>query len=327
MSNPTAMRRFRAATRIQLVAAFATLLCAASAFGQNNTRVLSADEILKRITYPPEFEATVFASPPNISYPIFLSAAPDGTLFVGCDQNGSLDQQRNRGRVVMCQDTNRDGRADVFTDFAVMDVPRGVAWDASTRTLYVMHPPKLTAYHDDDNNGVADREEDLITGLGPELSLARRRSYDQRHPPRHRRLDLHCVRRLRRGESDGQGWPLALDERRRHRARASRRHRPGAIVVRACATFSRWRSVPTLDLFTRDNTNDGDDWNVRLSFVPVGAQMGYPSLFRNFADEIIPPMIDFGGGSPVGSIFIDEPALPEGMGARLLFRGMGPQRN
>ena len=68
---------------------------------------------------------------------------------------------------------------------------------------------------------------------------------------------------------------------------------------------------PTLDLFTRDNTNDGDDWNDRLAFNPVGAQMGYPSLFRNFSDEMIPAMIDFGGGSPVGSTFIDEPVLPK----------------
>ncbi len=33
---------------------------------------------------------------------------------------------------------------------------------------------------------------------------------------------------------------------------------------------------PTLDLFTRDNTNDGGGWNVRLSYVPPGAHMGYP---------------------------------------------------
>ena len=45
------------------------------------------------------------------------------------------------------------------------------------------------------------------------------------------------------------------------------------------------------------NTNDGDDWNDRLSFNPFGAMMGYPTLFRNFSDEIIPTMIDYGGGS------------------------------
>ena len=50
-----------------------------------------------------------------------------------------------------------------------MDSPRrGVAWDGSTRVyfLYIIHPPNLTAYHDDANSGMASRQEDLITGLG-----------------------------------------------------------------------------------------------------------------------------------------------------------------
>ena len=112
------------------------------------------------------FEAAVFASPPQVSYPIFVSAGPDGTVFIGCDENGSLDRQPGRGRVVMARDTDGDGQADQFSTFAKMDSPRGVAWDQSTRTLYVMHPPNLTAYHDDEGKGVANREEDLITGLG-----------------------------------------------------------------------------------------------------------------------------------------------------------------
>ena len=106
---------------------------------------LTDAEILKKVTVPTEFDATVFAAPPKISYPIFISAAPDGTLFVGCDENGSLDRKPGRGKVVMCRDTDGDGKADKFTTFATMDSPRGVTWDASTRTLYVMHPPKLTA--------------------------------------------------------------------------------------------------------------------------------------------------------------------------------------
>ena len=84
----------------------------------DNGNPLSEAEILKRVTYPPEFEATVFASPPQLSYPIFLSAAPDGSLFVGCDENGSLDQKGDRGRVVLLQDTQGTGHADKITTFA-----------------------------------------------------------------------------------------------------------------------------------------------------------------------------------------------------------------
>jgi hypothetical protein len=73
-----------------------------------------------------------------------------------------------------------------------------------------------------------------------------------------------------------------------------------------------------MDLFTRDNTNDGGGWNVRLSHVPQDAQMGYPSLFINFSDEIVQPLADYGGGSPCGTLYVDEPALPGEIGHQLL---------
>ncbi|HEY2342369.1 MAG TPA: HEAT repeat domain-containing protein, partial [Chthoniobacteraceae bacterium] len=271
---------------------------------------LTEEQILKRVTYPPGFEATVFASPPNLAYPIFASAAPDGTLFVGCDGNGSLDTKPGRGKVVKCEDTDGDGKADKFTTFATMDSPRGVAWDQSTHTLYVMHPPKLTAYHDDNNTGVATREEDLITGLGFDLGF--------------RGVD-HSINGIRLGID---GWIyIACGDYGAVKATGkdgrSIAMRGGGIVrIRPDGTGLEqvvWgtRNIlavaisPELELFTRDNTNDGDDWNDRLSHNPFGAQMGYPTLFRNFSDEIIPTMVDYGGGSPVGSIFIDEPALPK----------------
>lgn len=271
---------------------------------------LTDEQILKKITYPPEFNATVFAAPPHIAYPVFLSAAPDGTLFVSCDENGSLDREPGRGRVVMCRDTDGDGRADVFTTFAKVDSPRGVAWDQSTRTLYVMHPPTLTAYRDTNGDGVADAQEDLITGLGFGLDF---RGAD--HTTNGIRLAIDgwiyiAVGDYGAAKATGRdGATLAL------RGGGIVRVRPDGtgmeLIVRGTRNILAVAISPTLDLFSRDNTNDGDDWNDRLSYHPLGAEMGYPSLFRNFADEIIPPMIDFSGGSPVGSIFIDEPSLPK----------------
>ncbi|MBI4626588.1 MAG: HEAT repeat domain-containing protein, partial [Verrucomicrobia bacterium] len=270
---------------------------------------LTPEQILQKVTYPPEFAATVFAAPPDVSYPVFLSAAADGTLFIASDENGSLGREPNRGRVIRARDTDGDGRADHFTTFATMDSPRGVAWDQSTRTLYVMHPPDLTAYHDDNDDGVADRSTTLIAGLGFGLDF---RGAD------------HTTNGIRLGID---GWIyIAVGDYGAVRA-TGRDGRTlslrGGGIVRVRPDGSGMEQVssgqrnilavavsPTLDLFTRDNTNDGDDWNVRLSHVPVGAQMGYPTLFRNFSDEIIPPMVDYGGGSPVGSIFIDEPSLP-----------------
>jgi hypothetical protein len=74
---------------------------------------------------------------------------------------------------------------------------------------------------------------------------------------------------------------------------------------------------PLMDLFTRDNTNDGDGWDVHLSHVVPSANYGYPSHYKSFKDEAIPEMVDFGGGSPCGSLFLDEPGLPPEIGNAL----------
>ena len=127
------------------------------------------DGLLGEVRVPSGFEATLFAQPPDISYPTCIAAAPTGELYVGVDENGSLDAKPGRGRVVRCIDVDGDGKADKFNVFAKMDSPRGVIFDAGT--LYVLHPPDLTAFHDDNGDGVADRSETLVKGIGFDLKF------------------------------------------------------------------------------------------------------------------------------------------------------------
>jgi putative heme-binding domain-containing protein len=71
---------------------------------------------------------------------------------------------------------------------------------------------------------------------------------------------------------------------------------------------------PTLDLFSRDNTNDGKGWNTRFHhFAPLGNH-GYPRLYQHFADEAMAPLADYGGGSGTGALFLSEPGFPPGFG-------------
>ncbi|MGC3966523.1 MAG: hypothetical protein QM775_03890 [Pirellulales bacterium] len=58
---------------------------------------------------PPEFTATLFAAPPLVDCPVFVSAAPDGTLYVAADRNGSLGRKPQQGRFVRLRDTDGDG--------------------------------------------------------------------------------------------------------------------------------------------------------------------------------------------------------------------------
>src|ERR1051326_5697685 len=69
---------------------------------------------------PPGWNVTLFAAPPNVGYPTCLSTSPNGDLYVGIDENGSIDAKPGRGRVVRCTDTDGDGIADKFVTFAKM---------------------------------------------------------------------------------------------------------------------------------------------------------------------------------------------------------------
>jgi putative heme-binding domain-containing protein len=281
----------------------------------------SEDDILKRVKLPPGFEATVFAVPPQGGYPTSVSAAVDGTLFVAIDQNGSLDRERNkpgnaRGKVMRLRDTDGDGRADEFKTFAEMESPRGVIWDGpsgtSPGTLYVMHPPNLTAYIDSNGDGVADRQQDIVTGLGFDLSF---RGAD--HTTNGCRLAIDGFIYIAMGdygsvEAKGRDGTVI-----KNRGGGIVRVRPDGtgleLVARGLRNIYDVAVSPQLDLFTRDNTNDGGGWDVRLSFVPPGAHMGYPSYFKNFPEDMLQPLADYGGGSPCGALWLDEPGQQNGL--------------
>jgi putative heme-binding domain-containing protein len=291
-----------------------TLLALGSlAFAQDGKK--DDKSLLANIKVPPGFNVTLFAAPPDVGYPTCLAAAPDGTVFVGIDENGSLDAKPNRGRIIRCIDTDGDGKADKFTVFAPnVDSPRGVVWDG--KTLYVLHPPFIRAFHDDDGDGVAERSEVLVQGLGFDLKF---RGAD--HTTNGMTLGIDGWLYIAVGDY-GFVKATGLD------GKSVQLHGGGVARVRTDGTelelVSRGqRNIydvaidPTLNAFTRDNTNDGGGWDVRLSHVVVGANFGYPTLFKSFGDEILQPLADYGGGAPCGSLYVQEPGLPEGYGDSL----------
>src|SRR5204862_6927471 len=73
--------------------------------------------LLKEVKVPDGFEAKIFAVPPAVNYPVFVAAAPDGTLYVSSDKNGSLDRAANRGRILRVRDLDGDGHADEVKEF------------------------------------------------------------------------------------------------------------------------------------------------------------------------------------------------------------------
>ena len=88
---------------------------------------LSAQESMKHVQVPADFELKLFASEPEIGRPIGLGWDERGRLWIVeavdypsvlfLDANGSPTGEGN-DRIKICEDTDGDGRADKFTVFA-----------------------------------------------------------------------------------------------------------------------------------------------------------------------------------------------------------------
>jgi putative heme-binding domain-containing protein len=281
-------------------------------------RQAAARRIAKTLKAPEGFELSVFAVPPDVNYPTVVAATPAGELFVGIDEMGSLGRKAGRGRVVRCADRDGDGVAEEFKTFAAMDHPRGLAWDGAASTLYVLHPPFLTAYADDNGDGVADRSKVLVQGITNEKIQAERGAD---HTTNGIRLGIDGWIYIAMGDF---GCVAAAGAD----GRTLQMHGGGVVRVRpdgaGLEAYTRGqRNIydvaidPFMNAFTRDNTNDGDGWDVRLSQIVPTGDYGYPRLFKNFPDEIVKPMMELGGGSPCGSLYVDEPGLPADAGRML----------
>lgn len=267
-------------------------------------------DYLADVKAPPGFDVSLFAAPPAVQYPVFVAAAEDGTVYVSVDKNGSIDRAKNRGAIYRLRDLDGDGRADEVKKFvANVDSPRGLVWDRDR--LYVMHPPHLSAFIDHDGDGVSDEQKILVKNL----------AFGFKDRPAD-----HTANGVAMGVD---GWLyIAMGDFGFMEAEGTDgtklQFRSGGVIrVRPDGTglevFSRGtRNIvevavdPWLNGFTRDNTNDGDGWDIRLHHFTGLEHHGYPSLYKRFKDDHIAPLADYGGGSGCGAAFIDEPGMPEG---------------
>jgi putative heme-binding domain-containing protein len=266
--------------------------------------------LLKEVKVPEGFEATIFAVPPAVNYPVFVAAEPNGTLYVSSDRNGSLDRAPNRGRVLRVRDLDGDGHADEVKQFIPnVDSPRGLVWDRDR--LYLMHPPNLSVFIDHDGDGVADEEKVLVKNI----------AFGFKDRPAD-----HTSNGLELGID---GWiycaigDFGFMQAEGTDGRKMQQRGGGVVRVRPDGSgleqySSGTRNIleaavsPTLQIFARDNTNDGDGWDIRLHHFTGLSYHGYPSLFKHFPGEFIEPLADYGGGSGCGSLFLSEPGFPEG---------------
>ncbi|HYE33721.1 MAG TPA: PVC-type heme-binding CxxCH protein [Methylomirabilota bacterium] len=257
---------------------------------------------------PEGFDATIFAGPPLANYPVFVAAAPDGTVYVSSDGNGSLGRDPHRGRILRLRDIDGDGKADESKVFVNdVDSPRGLVWDNDR--LYLLHPPHISAFIDHNGDGESDEQKILVKNIA---FTFKDRPADHSSNGLELGIDgwLYCaIGDFGFMEAEGtDGRKLQL------RAGGVVRVRPDGtgleLYSRGTRNILETATSPELDLISRDNTNDGGGWDIRLHHHTALAEHGYPSLYKNFGDEIVKPLADYGGGSGCGAAWIDEPGIP-----------------
>jgi putative membrane-bound dehydrogenase-like protein len=279
--------------------------------------------LLPEVKVPEGFSATVFAAPPAVTYPVFVAAAPEGTVYVSSDGNGSLGRDPHRGRVLRLRDLDRDGRADEVKLFVSdIDSPRGLVWDQDR--LYLLHPPHLSAFVDANGDGVSDEQRVLVKNIAFDL---KQRPAD--HTSNGVTLGIDGWLYMAIGdfgfmEAEGtDGRKLQL--RGGGVARVRTDGTGLELVTRGTRNILEVSVDPQLNGFARDNTNDGGGWDIRLHHFTGLDHHGYPSLFRNFPEDARTPLDIYGGGSGCGGLYLDEPGFPEGYGNALYTADWGRQ--
>ncbi|MGV3772048.1 MAG: PVC-type heme-binding CxxCH protein [Verrucomicrobiales bacterium] len=279
------------------------------ALDPNGRRAELEESLLRDVKVPDELELSLYAAPPAVNYPVFVAAAPDGVVYVSSDKNGSLDRGPRRGSVVRLRDIDGDGRADESKLFVPdVDSPRGLVWDRDR--LYLMHPPHLSAFIDKDGDGIADEQKILVKNIAFGF---KDRPAD--HTSNGIELGIDGWIYMAIGDFGFMEAEGADGRKIQFRGGGVFRVRPDGTELELYSKGTRnileAAVTPLLDAFARDNTNDGDGWETRLHHFTQFSSHGYPTLFKNFASEIVQPRAIYGGGSGCGALFLDEPGFPE----------------
>lgn len=241
---------------------------------------------------------------PRIVFPTAIVAAPDGTVYLGQDP---MDMPGPPTEPIDSVVALKGKALTVFADrlWAVM----GLEWVDGT--LYVVHPPFLSALRDTDGDGKADQRTDLITGLGPKL-------------PGFNGINDHVASGIRLG-MDGflyisvgdKGIPSGVGKDGTVITMFGGgviRIRPDGTGLEVVSTGERNPLSVALsetdEIFTYGNDDDSKKWPNSLTHHIVGGHYGYPYQFLTAPERALPIVHGQMGGAGAQGVIYNEAGLP-----------------
>ncbi len=159
--------------------------------GSNNPRyykkqkALSAEDAIDRMIVPPGFHVELFASEPDIVNPIAMNWDERGRLWVVESIEYPYPREfwpdgGGKDRIMILEDTDADGKADKFTEFAdSLNIPTSLTF--ANGGIIVQQAPQTLFLKDTDGDDKADIREVLFEGWS---------QYDTHAGPSHLRYGL-----------------------------------------------------------------------------------------------------------------------------------------
>ncbi len=282
----------------------------------------STDSLAISLDWPKDLDINVFSGPDLTPSPACMAVAATGEVYVGVDMIGSLGKEMGKGSIERLVDCNHDGIMDSHSQFAILDDPRGIlVLGDQVFVLHTVFSPEtkkavnmdLVVLEDKDGDGIADGPPKVLIKDISNPTYLQERGTD------------HATNGIQMGID---GWIyIAVGDFGFHNATdrdGTKLTQLGGGIVRVRPDGTEMevynhgmRNIydvaidPFMNIFTRGNTNDGGGWNIRFSHQIQTGEYGYPMLFKHFTEEIIPALIDVGGGSGTGALYMDDPRWPE----------------
>ena len=246
--------------------------------------------------------------PPRIGSPTAVASGPDGALFLG--RNPVPATAEPSASVLVLQ----KGGWRVFADR--LESVNGLEWIGDT--LYVVHPPFVSAFRDGDGDGRAEGRVDLVSGLGASAV----------GEP----IDDHSGGGIRRGV-DGflyiavgdRGVPRGIGKDGATIRMASGgviRVRPDGTGLEVVSTGDDQTTGLVVsagdDVFSFGGGDDRKRWAKSLVHHIVAGRYGYPYQFLNAAFRTLPVVSKLGDGRAGQGVCYNEGGLPESYEGNLI---------
>jgi len=128
---------------------------------------LTAEESMKHIQIPVDFKLELFAKEPDVMHPIAMTWDERGRLYVLITKDYPNERKDTGGEdyILLCEDTDGDGKADSFKRFAEgLSIPTGMVF--ANGGLIVSQAPHMLFLKDTDGDDKADVKQILFSGFG-----------------------------------------------------------------------------------------------------------------------------------------------------------------